>query len=259
MSDCYTLHQGSMPLLVSVPHDGRNIPDDIRARMTPEGRAIPDTDWHVARLYDFVPEMGASLLVADYSRYVVDLNRSSEDEALYPGQVATGLCPARTFAGDVIYTCDDPVSAEEKARRVEHYWTPYHDCIKAELARLREMHGHAVLLDAHSIPSVVPRLFDGELPELNIGTFDGHSCGQERQDAVAAVATESACSSVVNGRFKGGYITRNYGAPGNGIHAIQLEIAQRAYMNETSLDYDGSKARVLRETLRKMLSACTIP
>ena len=254
----YTLQRGDTPLLISVPHDGRKLPGEIKSRMTSAGQALPDTDWHVARLYDFAHELGATVLVAEYSRYVTDLNRPADDDPLYPGQVATGLCPVRTFAGDVIYTCDDPVSAEEKDRRVRHYWRPYHDRIAAELERLKEDHGYAVLWDAHSIPSEVPRLFAGQLPELNVGTFDGQSCSKEIEQRVVTIAEESGFTSVLNGRFKGGYITRHYGSPAEGVHAVQLEIAQRAYMDETSRLYDESKACRLQETLRKMLAACTI-
>ena len=258
MDDGYTLRQGDTPLLVSVPHDGRRLPDEIKSRMTKSGLAIPDTDWHVARLYDFAHDLGATVIVAEYSRYVTDLNRPADDDPLYPGQVATGLCPVRTFAGEVIYTCDDPMSAEEKSRRVSKYWQPYHDRLVTELERLKNKHGFAVLWDAHSIPSDVPRLFEGQLPELNIGTFDGRSCATEIRESVSRIAEESGYSSVLDGRFKGGFITRHYGAPADGLHAVQLEIAQRAYMDETSLAYDESKACRLQETLRKLLEACTI-
>ncbi len=258
MSDSYTFTRGSSPLLVSVPHDGRALPARMRETMTPEGLALPDTDWHVARLYDFASGLGASVIVATYSRYVVDLNRSATDDVLYPGQVATGLCPAQTFAGDNIYRQAAVVGEQEKRQRVEAYWQPYHDCIAAELQRLKAEHGHAVLWDAHSIPSRVPRLFDGELPELNLGTFDGRSCATSLRQTLARLVAESEHSSVLDGRFKGGYITRHYGAPADGIHAVQLEIAQRAYMNETNGAWEESNACRLQETLRKMLAACTI-
>ena len=247
-----SFHEGDSPLLISVPHDGVHIPDDLKALMTPAALAVPDTDWHVAELYDFARDMGASMLIANYSRYVVDLNRSADDEILYPGQVATGLCPEQTFVGEAIYR-QDGVSGNEKRARVERYWRPYHDRLQAALERLRERHGYALLWDAHSIPSVVPRLFDGELPELNIGTNDGISCDPGRQAAVVA-ATKSA-SMVVNGRFKGGFITRHYGRPAAGFHAMQLEIAQRAYMDEATGVFDAARAGRLRETLRQMLSA----
>lgn len=245
---------GDLPLLISVPHDGRDIPDDIAARMSDAGRSIPDTDWHVAELYAFAREMGANTVVANYSRYVVDLNRAADDAALYPGQVATGLCPLQTFAGAAIYR-EGGVDDAEKAHRVETYWRPYHEHIRSTLDALRGQHGYALLWDAHSIPSAVPRLFDGELPHLNLGSNSSASCSPEIEAAVAGVATASSYSSVINGRFKGGYITRHYGAPKDNIHALQLEIAQRAYMNEQSTTMDVAKADDLRNTLRAMLES----
>jgi N-formylglutamate amidohydrolase len=258
MSDVFEFHRGTLPLLVSVPHDGRLLPADIASRMTPRGRAIPDTDWHVARLYDFARELGASLLVANYSRYVVDLNRSRSDESLYPGQLATGLCPGQTFAGEAIYADGEGVSGDERLQRTERYWQPYHDRIEQSLAALRDEHGRALLWDAHSIPSEVPRLFDGELPQLNIGSWDGRSCYPRLQDAVAQVAGQSGYSVVENGRFRGGYITRHYGDPRAGIHALQLEIAQRCYMSESTQNYDESLAGGLQKILKGMLEAFTI-
>lgn len=222
--------------------------------MTDAGKSIPDTDWDVARLYDFAMDLGASSVIANYSRYVVDLNRSADDAALYPGQVATGLCPEQTFAGEAIYRSGG-VDEEEKLARVEKYWRPYHEHIRTTLASLREEHGYALLWDAHSIPSIVPRLFDGELPELNLGSNSGASCERSIDAAVAAEARKSPFDAVLNGRFKGGYITRHYGEPENGMHALQLEIAQRAYMNEETGLYDAKKAAVLRDTLQKMLNA----
>ena len=254
MIDVYTFHEGTSPLLISVPHDGVHVPPEMRARMTPAGAALPDTDWHVAELYSFARELGASMLIANYSRYVVDLNRPASDEALYEGQVATGLCPLQTFDGADIYT-DGGVTSDEIAARVGTYWQPYHDRLQQTLDALRERHGHALLWDAHSIASVVPRLFDGELPALNLGTHGGRSCGPEIADRVAAVAAASGYSHVVNGRFQGGYITRHYGAPAQGVHAMQLELAQRVYLNETTTAFDSPKAADLRGTLRLMLQA----
>lgn len=254
MTPVFGFHSGSTPLLVSVPHDGRNIPSAIRSQMTTAGKAIPDTDWHVAELYDFVREMGASTIIANYSRYVVDLNRPADNESLYPGQLATGVCPQYSFAGEAIYSTTSR-DQDETAQRIQAYWQPYHDQIRNTLSALREQHGFALLWDAHSIPSTVPRLFDGELPELNLGSFDGASCGGVIERRVAAAAIASDFSAVVNGRFKGGYITRHYGVPEKGVHALQLEIAQRAYMDETSLRLDADKSAVLRATLRKLLDA----
>lgn len=254
MSRVFQFQSGELPLLISVPHDGRDLPGDMQARMSDVGRSIPDTDWHVAKLYEFAIDMGANVLVANCSRYVVDLNRPADDAELYPGQLATGLCPLQTFAGEPIYHSGG-VDEGEKAHRIEKYWRPYHAHLRDTLDALRAKHGFALLWDAHSIPSVVPRLFDGELPELNLGSNSGGSCEQLIEDAVGAIATASGHSTAINGRFTGGYITRNYGDPENGIHALQLEIAQRAYMNEQTTAFDLAKAAVLRDTLRKMLSA----
>lgn len=254
MKPVFRAHGGGTPLLISVPHDGRDIPDDIAVRMSNAGRAIPDTDWHVAQLYEFADEMGASIVVANYSRYVVDLNRSADDAALYPGQVATGLCPLHTFSGMALYATGC-VDDGDKAQRIETYWRPYHEHIRHTLDTLRAQHGYALLWDAHSIPSVVPRLFDGELPHLNLGSNASASCSPAIEAAVAEVAMASNYSAVINGRFKGGYITRHYGAPRNNIHALQLEIAQRAYMDEESTRFDSDRADKLRDILRAMLGS----
>jgi N-formylglutamate amidohydrolase len=250
MIDTYSFTAGTQPLLISIPHDGRLLPCEIAGAMTAAGRTIPDTDWHVRRLYEFAAELGASLLSAEYSRYVVDLNRPADDTALYEGRFGTGLCPTRTFAGEALYEDGEAI---EVAARVREFWQPYHDKIAITLAQLRDRHGYALLWDAHSIPSRVPALFEGELPELNVGTWDGRSCDPAISARVEAAATASPYSSVVNGRFKGGYITRHYGRPQENVHAIQLELAQRAYMDEASLEYDSAKAARLRDTLGTLL------
>lgn len=252
MSRVFDLHAGSSPLLVSVPHDGWQIPMDIVQYMSDAGRAIPDTDWHVAELYSFARDSGASMITANFSRYVVDLNRPADDAELYPGSGTPGLCPDKTFAGADIYL--DPIEIDTAAR-VAGYWQPYHDQLAATLQSLREQHGYALLWDAHSIPSSVPSLFEGELPVLNVGTWDGRSCAPALADAVMRVAGQSPYDAVLNGRFKGGYITRHYGDPDNGIHALQLELAQRAYMHERTLEFDRKKAGELRATLQAMLDA----
>lgn len=253
MSKIFSFHQGTTPLLVSVPHDGWQIPGDIVQHMSDAGRSITDTDWHVAELYDFVKELGASMISAEFSRYVVDLNRPADDTQLYDNQNTPGLCPLQTFGGADIYL--DPIEVD-KASRVETYWRPYHDQVAKSLSEIREQHGYALLWDAHSIPSEVPALFDGELPVLNIGTYDGRSCAAEIAAAVMSVAEASPYDAVLNGRFKGGYITRHYGDPKNGVHALQLELAQRAYMHEQTLEFDRAKAAELRATLKAMLDAC---
>ncbi len=252
MSALFDFQPGPSPLLISVPHDGRNIPGIIKSRMTEAGQSIPDTDWYVAKLYEFATDLGANLLTASYSRYVVDLNRAPDDTVLYPGQLTTGLCPLKTFAGESIYRCGG-LDIDEKGQRIMDYWQPYHAQLHNRIDALRERHGYALLWDAHSIPSRVPRLFGGELPELNLGSNNGASCDASISAAVSNIAAASDYSNITNGRFKGGYITRHYGDPGNGVHALQLEIAQRVYMNEGNISFDAEKAAVLRDTLRKML------
>jgi N-formylglutamate deformylase len=254
MIEVCTTYDGELPLLISVPHDGCHVPKDMRDRMTPAGLAVPDTDWHVAELYDFARDLGASMQVANFSRYVVDLNRSATDDVLYPGQVVTGLCPVTTFSDENIYSAG-AVSDDEKAERISNYWQPYHARLEATLVAMRAKHGYALLWDAHSIPSIVPRLFDGELPELNIGTNNGKSCSTEIEAAVVRAAIKSPYETVTNDRFKGGYITRHYGDPDNNIHALQLEIAQRTYMDEVTTVFDTEKATSLRDTLHRMLAA----
>ena len=249
----YSFHRGASPLLISVPHDGRLLPAGIESGMTPPARTLPDTDWHVARLYEFSRTLGASMLVARYSRYVVDLNRSALDEALYPGSVSTGLCPTKTFAGDDIYTDPEPIAGTARERRINRFWRPYHERLEACVQSLIAQFGYALLWDAHSIASYVPRLFDGELPAFSIGTDNGRSCPAGVENAVAGVARRSAYSTVVNDRFRGGYITRHYGAPDDRCYAIQLEMSQRCYMDEATLRYDPERAAGVIETLREML------
>ncbi len=252
--DVFTWQRGDAPLLVSIPHDGRAVPDDIAARMTGEGKAIPDTDWHVRRLYEFAAGTGASVLAANYSRYVVDLNRSPDDEALYPGQVSTGLCPQQTFAGEPIYADGAGVDGAEVERRVQAYWRPYHDQLESQLARIRQEHGFALLWDAHSIRGEVPRLFEGRLPDLNFGTNSGKSCPEEVLRPVTDAAAQLPYGAVANQRFKGGYITRHYGRPDEGVYALQLEIAQRSYMDEATLRYDEARAGALAEAIKSLMT-----
>jgi len=255
MTECYSFDHGDTPLLISIPHDGRELAAGMAERMTDAGRSLPDTDWHVRQLYEFASMLGAGIIAANYSRYVVDLNRPGSDEALYPGQVSTGLCPTRTFAGAEIYRDEDGIRATEQLQRVEACWQPYHNKIELELSQIRERFGYALLWDAHSIRTKVPGLFDGELPELNIGTSDGSSCDLSLELAVAAEAEESGYTNIRNGRFKGGYITRHFGRPHENIHAIQLELAQHCYMDEESGEYDPALAARLVETLRAVLAA----
>jgi N-formylglutamate deformylase len=251
-----TLHRGTTPLLVSLPHDGSHLPDEFAARMQPEARGAPDTDWHVSRLYAFARELGASVLVPTHSRYVVDLNRPPDDVSLYPGQNTTGLCPAVRFSGDPVYLDGHAPPPDEVAVRVEQYWRPYHAMLQSEIARLKAEHGRVLLWEGHSIRSRVPFLFDGLLPDLNLGTVGGASCTAATQARLEAVmAGQGRYSYVVNGRFKGGYITREYGRPAQGVEAVQLELAQCNYMDEHSFAYDDARAAELQPLLRQLLEA----
>lgn len=253
----FILHRGTAPLLVSLPHDGSEIPPDIAARMTPEARRAPDTDWHVARLYAFARELGASVLVPRFARYVVDLNRPPDDVSLYPGQNTTGLCPAVRFGGEPVYGAGQDPSTGEIAMRVERYWRPYHAALREELGRLHAAHGRALLWEGHSIRgSDLPYLFDGRLPDLNLGTAGGASCAPATQARIErALQAQDGYDFVVNGRFKGGYITRHYADPARGIDAVQLEIAQRTYMDEATFEYDDSKASRLQPVIRALITA----
>ena len=255
MSDVFTLHEGDAPLLVSLPHDGSAIPDAIGARMTASARRAPDTDWHVSRLYAFARELGASLLVPRFSRYVVDLNRPPDDTSLYPGQNTTGLCPTRQFSGEAVYQEGEEPSPGEIADRVERYWRPYHEALQSELARLRTRHGRVVLWEGHSIRgSGLPFLFEGRLPDLNLGTSGGASCSATLQSRLERVlAGQQTFDWVANGRFKGGYITRHYGEPAQGVDAVQLEISQRIYMDEDSFEYVPDRAAGAQAMIRALL------
>ncbi len=251
---------GSSPLVISFPHSGTLIPPALAARMTPAALAMPDTDWHVPLLYAHARGLvataaGAATIEARLSRYVVDLNRPPDDAPLYPGQVSTGLCPSQAFGGEALYAGAPPGDAEIAERRTR-WWAPYHAALDALVADACARHGHCVLLDAHSIRSQVPRLFDGRLPDLNLGTNDGRSCDDAlARRAMQVLAGDGGFTAVRDGRFKGGYITRSRGLPGAGVHALQLEIAQGAYMDERGTAWDAARAAPLAALLARLLDA----
>ncbi len=254
----FRFHPGTQPLLISMPHVGPYLPPDLAPRLTDSARQVPDTDWHLERLYDVAKELGASLLIATHSRYVIDLNRDPSGASLYPGQSVTGLCPLDDFDDQPLYRDpqDAPTDAEIAQRR-DTIWWHYHQQLRAELARLKSVHGQAVLWDAHSIRSMLPRFFDGKLPDLNLGSGNGTSCDPALSAALLTIA-ESAPghTAVLNGRFKGGFITRQYGQPAQGIHAIQLEMTQCSYMQETlPFDYLPAVAAGIQPHLRRMVEA----
>lgn len=260
--DHFTLNRGDALLLISLPHDGIQIPEAISVRMTDVARRVPDTDWHVGLLYAFAKDLGASMIIPRWSRYGIDLNRPPDGHALYPGRSETSLVPINTFAGHPIYLAGDAPNKREIAARVKTYWKPYHSALQEELRRLRAQHGRVVLWDGHSIRSRVPMFFDGKLPDFNLGTANGASCSTGLQERLSGVLREHAdgianhYSHVVNGRFKGGFITRRYGCPDDGIDAVQLELAQCTYMDEDSFDYQPDRAAGVQRVIRALLEEC---
>ena len=251
----FDLARGDAPLVVDVPHAGTHVPDAIRARLTSAAQAVPDTDWHVEKLYAFARSTGATLMVATHSRYVVDLNRDPAGTALYAGVDNTELCPTRTFANEPVYRDGEaPDAAEIDARRAT-FFAPYHATLAAELERVHARHGYVVLLDGHSIAAHVPRFFAGRLPDLNLGTADGTSCDPALQELAAGILSGTPrFTHVVNGRFKGGYITRHYGRPAANMHALQLEMAEDAYMDEAPpYTWDPVRAAELARLLERLV------
>ena len=251
----HTLHRGTHPLLISVPHVGTRIPVDQKQRYLPRALDVEDTDWHLERVYGFAKAMGASLIVPRYSRFLIDLNRSPDNTPMYAGANNTELCPTRFFTGEPIYHEGQAPDADEVQRRRQIYWQPYHDALEHELARLKAEHGHAVLFDGHSIKSTLPWLFEGKLPDLNLGTANGASCAPDLRAALMKVLEDQdRFTQVTDGRFKGGHITRHYGQPEHGIHAVQLEMCWSTYMQETPpYALDATRAAALAPTLQALV------
>jgi N-formylglutamate deformylase len=255
--DLFRFRSGSSPLLVSMPHVGTHIPPALAADMTPAAAEVPDTDWHVDLLYDFLDALGASVLQATHSRYVIDLNRTPTGEALYPGARNTELCPTSRFDDQPIYLPGRAPDAVQIDERRSRYWQPYHDKLALELAAIKARHGYVLLFDAHSIRSEVPRFFEGRLWDINIGTGDGIAASPAVSEAIMEVAAKAApYTSMLNGRFKGGYITRRYGRPIDTVEAVQLELSQITYMNEDPpFDLREDRASGIRPSLRAILDA----
>ncbi|AIZ35245.1 N-formylglutamate deformylase [Pseudomonas parafulva] len=254
MDKVLSFHAGRLPLLVSMPHAGLALTPTVQAGLVEAARGLPDTDWHIPQLYDFVGELGASVVAAHYSRFVIDLNRPDDDKPLYVG-ATTGLYPATLFEGEPLFKDGQAPSAEARASYLAQIWRPYHDTLRQELERLRAEFGYALLWDAHSIRSHIPHLFDGKLPDFNLGTFNGASCDAQLAERLQAVCAQAPnYSHVLNGRFKGGHITRHYGDPAQHIHAVQLELAQSTYMNEVApFEYREDLARPTQAVLRQLL------
>ncbi len=256
MNTSYTLTKGQVGVLISMPHNGQAIPDDIANTMTENGKSVADTDWYMDKLYDFSQQLGAYTLVPKYSRYVIDLNRSTTNENLYPGANSTELCPTSAFDLSPLYLTDQQPTQDEINRRITLYWQPYHQAIQNTLAEMKQQYKQVILLEAHSILSHVPRFFEGQLPDFNFGTVDGKSCSDELINQVNSLDF-SPYSIITNGRFKGGYITRAYAQPENNIHTLQLELSQHTYMNEPTDIYNIEKAQQVKKKLQ-MLVQCLI-
>ncbi|WP_156802236.1 N-formylglutamate deformylase [Leeia oryzae] len=252
----FNLIQGTAPILISLPHIGTGLTEEIRGQLTDDAKFLPDTDWHLGELYDFFADIGASIITPLYSRYVIDLNRSNQNESLYPGKNTTGLCPATTFMGTPLYKDPLVLTDGEIQARIQDFWSPYHLALQNEIARLKSVHGQALVWEGHSIASELPYLFEGLLPAFNFGTADGGACDDQILAAVLAAADRLQLDFVANQRFKGGFITRNYGAPAQHVHAIQLEMSQRIYMNE-SFPYalNNTQAPEVKSTLKMLIQA----
>ncbi|WP_371375663.1 N-formylglutamate deformylase [Thalassotalea aquiviva] len=250
----FSFSEGHIPLLISMPHNGVEIPDAIQKKMTKAGLSVADTDWYMDYLYDFAGQLGATIIKPTYSRYVIDLNRNPNGIDLYPGANSTELCPTTNFAMEPLYKDGYTLDQAEIDYRINTYWQPYHDKIATTLAQMHQQFGKAMLLDAHSIASRVPRFFQGQLPDFNFGTNDGASCDIRLLNMVTAI-DYAPYTSVANGRFKGGYITRAYAKPENNIHTLQLELSQRTYMDESSNTLSEEKAIKVKKKLVQMVTA----
>jgi formiminoglutamase len=248
------VHEGTLPIVLGLPHTGTWLPDEVATQLNETGRALADTDWHIDRLYDgLLP--GVSTVRATFHRYVIDANRDPSGASLYPGQNTTGLCPTTDFDGLPLYEPGREPDEAEIARRRKAYHAPYHAALAEEVERVRAVHGAAILYDCHSIRSVIPFLFDGRLSDFNIGTHDGRACDDDVEEVVAeACAAGPGYRRVLTGRFKGGWTTRHYGRPPAGVHAIQMELAQSTYMDESPpWRWAEDRANRLRPTLRTIL------
>lgn len=253
MPELFTIHSGAAPLIINVPHAGIVLPPALETRLTEAGRAMPDTDWHVDKLYKFVSALDVTLMCATHSRIVVDLNRDPAGTVLYAGASNTEICPTSTFADAPIYVAGQQPLADEIEARLDQYWRPYHQRLQGEVNRIKARYGYCILIDAHSIASRVPRFFSGKLPDLNLGTADGRSCDSSlAAQTFSLMQSTQEFTAVQNGRFKGGYITRHYGRPEESVHALQLELAQSCYMDESrphefNVQQAAPLVRLLRE------------
>jgi N-formylglutamate deformylase len=260
--DWLIVERRDAPLIVSIPHAGTDLMTFEPAFVSP-WLARKDADWWLGELYDFVAPLGATVVSTRLSRSIIDVNRDPSGASLYPGQATTELVPTTTFDGEPLYRAGLAPDAADIADRRRLYFDPYYAALGEEIARLRQKHRRVALFDAHSIRSVVPRLFDGELPVFNLGTNSSASCDPRLRETIGAVLAASGQASVVDGRFKGGWITRAYGRPREGVEAVQLELACRAYMHEPErpapanwpTPIDERRAAPTRATIKRVLEA----
>lgn len=255
ITDPYHFIPGTAPILISIPHAGTHLTPEVASGLSDAALPLSDTDWHIPKLYDFARALGASILVGQYSRFVIDLNRPSDDKPLYT-TATTGLYPDTLFDGRATFKPGLTPTDAQRQQYLDEIWQPYHQKIQSELARMKQEFGYALLFDAHSIASVIPRLFDGQLPDLNLGTNSGESCAPALSEILEKTCQQQTrFTHVLNGRFKGGYITRAYGQPENDVHAVQLELAQVNYMEEIEpFSYSEDKASELQALLKPLLA-----
>jgi len=253
--DIFKYTEGTVPVLMSIPHVGEYIPPEITEQLTSAADGVTDTDWYLDRLYDFSEDLGLHVLQATHSRYVIDLNRSPDNISLYPGQNVTELVPTSTFAEQPLYPDGEDPDEAEIARRLKTFWHPYHNRLQELLVTLRQQYGYVVLFDCHSIKSVVPRFFEGRLTDFNLGTSSGASCAPDLRSKLSeALAKDSQYTLAIDGRFTGGYITRRYGSPADNIHAFQLELSTATYMDEEpAFGWREDLADQVRPSLRAMM------
>ena len=254
-ADIVTVTRGSSPLILSMPHPGTGVPPEVAAQLNARGKLVEDTDWYMRQLYGFAERFAPTIVEAQLSRFVIDLNRDPAGVSLYPGQATTELVPTTTFDGAPIW--ETTPDANEIERRKAAYFQPYHTALAAEIARVKAEHGYCVLWDCHSIKSVIPRLFEGTLPTLNLGTNSGESCAPGVEAAAVTAMAGQLLTQIANGRFKGGWITRHYGRPAERVHALQMEIALSAYLTDETAPwaFDATKATALQTALSAIIAA----
>ncbi|WP_137136330.1 N-formylglutamate deformylase [Rhizobium sp. FKY42] len=248
--------QGNSPVILAFPHTGTELPADLWDRLNDNGKLLADTDWHIHHLYaDLLPN--ATTVRATFHRYVIDANRDPSGTSLYPGQNTTDLVPTTDFDGLPIWKKgEEPTNCDIRLSLADFH-APYHAALAAEIERVKAIHGVAVLYDCHSIRSNIPFLFEGRLPDFNIGTDMGRTCDRRIEAAAKdAAANAAGYTHVLNGRFKGGWTTRHYGRPATGMHAIQMELAQITHLQTEAppFAYDQQKAERLRVHLKTILT-----